>query len=285
MNYAPAITHTEGLPKHVPDMPFPEYAALRYINASALCEVAERSCMHARYRLDHGVDTSEAKEFGVAVHAAILEPERYAECFAVAPDVDRRTRAGKEQYAAWRAQNPGVVELDDDEAARIEGIRAAVRGHRLARTLTSVAGHREITLLWSREGWGCKARLDKLAWPNADTGLIIDLKSTRNAEPSAFARDAIRLGYHRKAAWYIDAVKQVYGKPACFVMIAVESEPPHGVSVHDFADEALRCGAAEMDAAFGRYALCLRNGSFVGYPECVNTIDAPAWLMARCGVE
>ena len=50
-----------------------------------------------------------------AAHVLALEPERFADCYAIAPYCDKRTKAGKEEWAAFieAANGKAVLTLDD----------------------------------------------------------------------------------------------------------------------------------------------------------------------------
>lgn len=84
-------------------------------------------------------------------------------------------------------------------------------------------------------------------WTDAETGvqlrckfdgivgrIIVELKTTRNADPNSLQmeREFYRLGYHRKAALYIDAYTAVMGHPPdMFVFVFVENTKFPRVSV------------------------------------------------------
>jgi hypothetical protein len=264
------------------DVPMQVYRDLDAINASLVSAAAERSAMHAAIP---GAD-SEAKDFGTTVHLAILEPHVYDTRLAIIPAINAKSSTERAKRDADMAERPEALWLSDDDAESIVHIRAAVRAHKGANALTRCKGPRELTLVWKCGDWVCKGRLDKLAVTNNGERVVVDLKTTRNAESDAFARDAIRLGYHRKAAWYCDGVEAVYGsKPARFYIIAVESEEPHAVTVHEFDEDALEAGRRENVVGWNRVIEAKKTGVWAGYPDCVFSIGAPAWLRRKTGME
>ena len=68
-----------------------------------------------KWFLDHPEPQSPAFAFGSMVHKLLLEPETFDEEYAVAPEVDKRTKAGKEAWAAFCASagEKAVVSIDD----------------------------------------------------------------------------------------------------------------------------------------------------------------------------
>jgi len=78
----------------IPDMPFSDYLALDAMSAHGLMQI-ERSPAHYRHAIDTPHAPTPAQALGTAAHMAILEPDHYEAHAHVAPNVDRRTKAGK----------------------------------------------------------------------------------------------------------------------------------------------------------------------------------------------
>ena len=72
-----------------------EYRAADGINKSTLWEM-RKSPAHYKYLLDHPAEDTAALHFGRALHSAVLTPTAYKRDFRIAPDVDKRTKAGRE---------------------------------------------------------------------------------------------------------------------------------------------------------------------------------------------
>ena len=66
------------------------------ISASGLKSIYKKSVYHF---INQKPFESSAMALGTAVHCAMLEPEMYYKEFHVMPKIDRRTKAGKEQFA------------------------------------------------------------------------------------------------------------------------------------------------------------------------------------------
>ena len=109
--------------------------------------------------------------------------------------------------------------------------------------------------------------------------IIVELKSTRNAKRGPFGRDAANFFYHAQAAHYCSGHKAATGHTALHVIIAVESEPPHGVAVYALPNAALQSGELLRCKWLEQYADCLASGEWPGYPDEVQELELPGWAM------
>jgi len=107
---------------------------------------------------------------------------------------------------------------------------------------------------------------------------LADLKSTKDASPTEFAKSAANFRYHQQAAWYLDIAADL-GHPALgFAFIAVEKTPPYFLSVIELDEEALDLGRALNAKALETYARCVENDEWPGYtPSGFATVSLPAW--------
>jgi exodeoxyribonuclease VIII len=88
--------------------------------------------------------------------------------------------------------------MDGDDWFRAKACIDAVNAHPAASQLLAGA-ERELSLFWTdaRYHVPCKARYDA-----RNHGLVMDLKTTQDASPEGFARQAANLLYHCQAAHY-----------------------------------------------------------------------------------
>jgi hypothetical protein len=86
------------------------------------------------------------------------------------------------------------------------------------------------------ESTPCKFKPDAL---NLEKGLIVDIKTTRDASLSGFNYQARSLKYNIQAAFYIMGVEALYGRSFDFLFVAVESAPPFGVGVYSINSDVL----------------------------------------------
>ena len=84
-----------------------KYEDIDAVNKSTLWEMRKSPLHYWHLTHDTPREDTKAMQLGRAVHAAILTPTAYKRDFAVTPDIDRRTKAGKEAYEAFCAEAEG----------------------------------------------------------------------------------------------------------------------------------------------------------------------------------
>lgn len=175
-----------------------------------------------------------AKVLGSAIHSIILEPDLFDEEFAINPGIERRSNAGKAEYAAFLAENAGKTIITDEQAQACYAVRDAVHRHPLARgLLQSGKAEQSFYAIDPETGELIKCRIDYLP----DNGsMIVDVKSTEDASPGGFGKSAANYRYPLQTAWYQDVLDACVGEhPEHWVFLAFEKEPPYAIGVY-FAD-------------------------------------------------
>lgn len=212
---------------------------------------------------------------GSAVHAAILEPTKFVELFAIEPEVNRRTNEGKDIVAAFELANKGKTVITAEMFREANKLKDAVRKHPAAQALLE-SGVAETVLTWRNNefGVGCKAKPDFLS----STGFIVDVKTTEDAGPNDFGKSVINFRYDVQAAWYIDGYKQVYGEyPRGFAFIAVEKKPPYAVAVYYVPNPIFDMGRRKYLQNLATYAECLHSNTWPAYSNEIVELTLPAW--------
>jgi len=125
----------------VPGMSSMHYHGIQAFSSSFGREMVRSSPAHAMARTDR--PQTQAMVLGSAVHAGVLEP--HAGAVAIAPDVDRRTTAGKEAYSAFVREASGKIILTHDQGETYRGIVDAVAESRAATNLLHVCQSRELS--------------------------------------------------------------------------------------------------------------------------------------------
>jgi hypothetical protein len=172
-----------------------------------------------------------ALRLGHAIHAAILEPDLFASKYLVKPECDRRTLVGKQIYAEYLREKGDREEISPTEYDVCLKIRDAVYAHKLAPGLLSKGTNEHSFFCHEREtGELIKCRTDYF---HDDGETVVDLKSTLNAAPFEFGRDATKLRYDIAVPWYFDVIRGVTGQqPRNWVWLAVEKEHPFAIGIY-----------------------------------------------------
>lgn len=251
-----------------------EYHAHHAISKSDL-DAVHRSPMHYLYRKENSQhQNTSAMLAGSVVHKMVLEPETFSEEYIAAPAIDRRTKAGKEEYAAFEQEAVGKIIVPKDMITLAENIAEAISHHKTARALLS-GGKAETSHFWTdiRTGLECKCRPDYLR-----SGFCVDVKTTQNASLEAFEKAAYNYRYHVQAYWYLQGLKQCRISDADdFVFIAVEKEPPYAVAVYYADDLMLSFGEREARSDLDILSECIHTGVYHGYENSVQPLSLPKW--------
>ena len=238
-----------------------------------------RSPAHLKSYLEEGQKETPALFLGMAIHAAVLEPDRFGDDYGVMPaDLKRTTKEGK---AAWfelteKHGDGNVLKAKDHEICM--RIRDSVYGKKTAAALLKGTGEVELSLTWRDKETGvlCKSRWDRHS-PDMAGGAIVDLKTTQDAEKRSFEKSIFNFGYHRQGAMYTMGAKALAMPVQHFSIIAVEKTPPYECAVYRLTEGTLEAGDDQIRALLRRYAECLMTDEFPGYPDEVQDITVPDW--------
>lgn len=244
------------------------YHADPALGSTSLKTLATRTPAHWKHE-QANPKSSAAFDLGTAAHSLILEQD---ETGVMVIDVEaKRGKAWTEPADAATAA--GKIALTAKEWEQVKAMRDAVMAHPVARELFT--GHKaEESVFWDEDGLTLKCRPD--AWK---PGLLVDLKTTRDANPNTFGKTAHEYGYHQSAAHYIDGVKAATGEELPFRFALVEKTEPYLVSVVELDVEAVNLGRQLNDRAKRIYRECVETNTWPGYPASAQAIWLPMWAV------
>jgi len=273
-----------------PGIPAAEYHAMRDIVSKSHLDRIARSPMHYQHYMTEPFKQTDAMLVGSALHCLVLEPHLFDAEYIAIPE-DAPTKPNIRQINAknpsaetvqairyWdQLRGSGKVILTAEQLRRVQGMAAAVSAHPLASSV--LVGQRELTIVFDEPATGvrCKARLDD--W-NQELRIIADLKSTVDASPSALARSCDNYRYHVQAALYLTAAMCAGLAPDLFVFVAVESEPPHAVTVFELDKPAILKGQSLYERDLRTLKQCRASGHWPSYSSDPITLSLPAWSKA-----
>jgi exodeoxyribonuclease VIII len=253
-----------------------EYHALPSISKSGL-DLIHRAPALYKWRRENRQDPTPAMRLGTLTHTAVLEPERFAAEVMVAPKIDRRTSAGKAEWQAFQIEAEGRELIAADEMEKLLAIRDSVHAHPAA--FKALFGNPTIeqSIFWTDPATGvdCRCRPDCVT----AAGVIVDLKTCRDASPAGFAKSIAQYRYHVQAAFYSDGYAAAFGEPPRgFVFIAVETEPPYLVGVYVSSAAMVDRGRIDYHADLETFRECLATDTWPGYSTSPLTLDLPKWV-------
>lgn len=240
-----------------------------------------RSPAHFLHHITAERETSEALDFGKLFHASILEPETVEHEFAVLPDsIDRRTKVGKAEYAAFIESAQGRTVVTQDQKDLAERMAEAISLDPSANEIVFDAvatGRIEEAHVWTDgiHSIERKAKMDAVL----KDGSVLDIKTTSDASPSAFSRSILSYGYHTQAAFYADAMLASGTEMRRFVIVAIEKTPPFAIGVYVLDRPAIDAGRRRVDEWISTYLDCKSRNVWPGYTPSPRLISIPTWAL------
>ncbi len=256
------------------DLTNSEYHASPAISKSGLDLIRKAPALY-RWRQANPTEQTPAMRLGTLTHTVVLEPQLFRESATVHPEgIDRRTSAGKLAWAEFEVQAEGKEIVTTEEMSKLCQIQQAVHNHPAAAKALAGSPIIEQSIFWDADGIACRCRPDAAT----EKGVIVDLKTTRDASPEGFAKSIAQYRYHVQAAFYSDGYKAAFGEaPRGFVFIAVETEPPYLVAVYVASETMTSRGRIEYQTDLDTFRRCQDADTWPGYSDAPLTIDLPKW--------
>lgn len=238
--------------------------------------ILNRSPLHFKHHIENPEPKTDALIFGAAVHKSILEPETFLDEYTIGPDVDRRTKAGREAWADSIAEalQKGTELITAKDLHTIVDMGAALEQNGLAMDLLT-SGEHEKVFTWTDDVTGekCKCKVDALGEYHGQP-VIIDYKTTDSCEDGHFERSARKYGYDFQAGMYTEGVFQNTFEQYGFIFIAQEKTAPYASRIYVADPGWIAKGYDKFRELIGIYHYCKESGDWYGY-------EGPAGLPAE----
>ena len=201
---------------------------------------------------------------GSAVHCSILEPDEFPSRYVLAPQVNKRTKAGKESLEKFKEMHEGKLMLEPSDWETMVCVKQAVCSDpisaHLLREKLAVEQVREVEV----GGYPFKGIADIVG-----ASWVADLKTAQDASPSGFMR-AANLGYHLQAAAYCEM-----WKVDRFFWIVVETAPPYNVSVFEQSRDARKASSEKLHRLINDFKGW--DGKPESYFSGIKELNLPYW--------
>jgi hypothetical protein len=277
-----------------------EYHAWDAISNSRLTQLL-RSPAHLRAYIEEPREPTEALIIGSAADVMTLTPDRFEDLYTSAGqceaikkgDGQRCTSSGSlyldgKWYCGTKSHAPegaGPSErtiLTPAQYSKCLRIAASVRAHPRIGRLLGAPGRAQLAVVWTDEATGllCKGLID---WFSDQFGVVLDLKTTRDARRFAFEKSIADFGYHRQLAFYEDGLKANGVTMKHLVFAAVEKEPPFAVAGYRLSTGAADEGRTELRHLLQQYAALRETpmDEWPAYDTDITEIALPAWAYGR----
>jgi len=270
---------------HVKNLPNAVYHAGPGIGSSSLKKILKTPANYWYSKQHPNNVSTPAQLLGSAVHAMILEHDKYDAQYCVKPvGTDRRTKLGKEKYEAWQKANVGKTELphEIEETARAM-VEAVEKNERFIKMLTQ--GVTEVSFYSPGEqgpGVICRVRPDLYV---PATGVLVDVKTTQDATKEAFSDEIHYRSYHMQAAYYMDTLTALGFKAFAFLYLAIDKEPPFVNALYHLDPDAIEAGRRLYKKALSIYAECLASNVWSGLTSEITAISCREWHLKNVNLQ
>lgn len=238
--------------------------ALNYSGAKELL----RSPAHYQSYLNQDREETKALRMGSLIHCAVLQPELLNEKFITAPEVDRRTKEGKETYAAFQSSlKPGMTVVSAEESAECHLIasHAKLALERIGVTFDQT----ELMFTTDHNGVQLKCAIDGVSGD-----YLWDLKTTEDASPAGILKAIRAYRYNLQAYFYRLCYETAFERRMLgFRFLFIEKAPPYATAVVEIGPELMSYAVSDFEKALQTYRECTTLNSWPAYPDDVQVID------------
>lgn len=262
------------------DITLDEYFDLDAFSQTAAKTVITRSPAHAR--AGYRKAPTQRMERGDVTHKLLLGKGKD---FVVIEHGDYKTKLAQQKRDEAREQGlvPILAHQIETAALAAESIRVQLADREII-----LDGLSEQAITWTEQTEHgpvvCKGLFDHV-W--LDRGIILDIKTTENAAPSAVERTAENMGYAIQAAAYtraLEALNPDFAGRVGFAFAFCETdEEPYAVNVCEPDGVFLELGKQRWLRAVATWARCLKDNHWPSYGTDVGVITSPPWALAREG--
>ncbi len=258
-----------------------EYGAINAANQSSFKPYA-KSALNGKHVEDNRTE-SEEQVFGTALHCAMLEANQFDRRYFSMPKVDGRTKEGKAAKEAALVVAKGKILMPETGKLSLEWVQGCLRSLLAdpdVKTLFARGMKAEACLVWEDKQTGimCKALTDAVVGGPLPT--LGDLKTDGgDVSSDAFSNTIFKWGYHTQAAFYCDGYETITGKTPNFVIVPVESKPPHHCAFYQIDGPTIALGRLTYRSILPVWAKAKATGEYPGLPQGVREIGVPSFRL------
>lgn len=186
------------------------------------------------YYLDDEKVKTDYFDTGTLFEMMLLEPQTVDDKVVTAPEVNRRTKAGREEYDNFLKENEGkfVVSQEVLETS-LDMYERAIHDPEVKEWLPRL-GHYQETKIYTHPATGLKAisKIDCRTELDIADPAIVDVKTMgKVASPQQWERDMYNLEYWLQAGAYCYAYQRTHFVFPDFYWMVFESKPPYGINI------------------------------------------------------
>lgn len=241
------------------------YEAMKGIRRSDLWWM-NKTPAHFLWHMQNEEESTPALIFGQAAHKFILEQDSFFDEFAVVPQVDRRTKTGKEMIEEFKAQNSDKTWINAEDFDSILMMRAALMVDETIADILTREHRTEVPFLWidGETGENCKCKADIITEIDGEP-YIIDYKTTLSCDDGAFERSARKYGYDFQSGFYTEGIDLCTMERHKFAFIAQEKNAPYAARLYICDKGFVDAGKRKFHKLMRKYHACKEADEWKGY--------------------
>jgi hypothetical protein len=182
-------------------------------------------------------------------------------------------------WQQFQEEHAGKYIVIQPELDRATGAAEAALADPVAQRVLEGCRFQQV-MQWEAYGLPCAAGIkgERGGFDALGPDSIADLKVTRSAEPEELSRHILNQHWHAQLAWYRTGARSLGRTVDVCRIIAVESAPPHNVTVMRIPERWLTAGEQLCALWAERHRACEAADSWPGYVQDeVEAID-PSWM-------
>ena len=185
---------------------------------------------------------------------------------------EKRTK----EYRIFKESNPGKTLYDFDDWYKLLSMRRRLRQHGDANRCLFQGGQPEYTLVGkcARTGLEVRTRLDLFKYID-EGALIVDLKTSRDAAPAAWNKQADSDGLNMQAAMIVGMASHVMDCNIDFRFATIDKDAPFRPETFEIEPEYLVLGAQDYENSIDHFKECVDSGIWLhkgfGQPQRLVT--------------
>lgn len=266
------------------DLSNEQYHRAPGISNSGLSLIAEKPILYKAAYIDRSIQRTQSASMllGSIVHSLTLEKDIFSQEFVIAPPINKRTKAGKQEWTDFLEENSNKQVVTPEQYETGVNIATAILSHEIAGTLFQ-DGIAEASIFDNYGDHLVKVRPDYLRPNHPDFGdCIVDLKTTQDASYDGFQRSLSKFRYYVQAAMYhliVSRCDDIRFIAPSFIFVVVETTEPYLVATYKASNEMLEAGIEEYLRCLDIYSWCKEWDIWPGYnhDEMIE-IDLPGWV-------
>lgn len=192
------------------------------------------------YNLENPKEPTASMKLGTAVHCWLLEPLRFANNFISAPNLDKRTK----EYKEFALENTDKFIYDAKEVEPIfQAIERSKGNFPGLDFILNAKTINEYCIFW--DNYKCK--IDAF---EANTGTLIDVKTTSETDPAQFLKTIRKNAYHLQLAHYRNGLRACgYDVNSCRIL-AIQNTAPYDVVEYELDEYLMDYAEVKLDELY-----------------------------------